>query len=355
MIAASGAASPRSLRFPAVSRDRIVFSYAGDLWSVATRGGKASRLTTGPGLKLFPKFSPNGRWIAFTAQTGGDEQVYVMPAAGGSPRQLTYYPAHGPLVDRWGYDNQVYGWTPDGLRILFRSARDGYTITDAKLYTVPAAGGAATPLPMPVAGAGDFSPDGTRIVYSPEWRDFRAEKHYRGGWANQLYLFDLRRPSQIPVARESTSDRGDAAGRGHATDRDPMWIGEAIYFNSDRDGKFNLYRTDLATHRTRQLTHHATWDVRWPSADAAGQIVYELGGTLRLYDARDDRDRRLTISVPIDAFVAAAAHRRCREEHRERGDQPGRHARRDRRARRCVHGADRRRRHPQFDAFIGRA
>jgi tricorn protease len=134
---ASHAAATKLLRFPNIWHDRVVFSYAGDLWTVSADGGTAVRLTSDPGLELFGKFSPDGRFIAFTAQYGGDEQVYVIPADGGAPRQLTFYPAPGPLADRWGYDNQVYGWTPDGKSVLFRSARDGFRLTDSKLYTCP--------------------------------------------------------------------------------------------------------------------------------------------------------------------------------------------------------------------------
>src|SRR3984957_4290317 len=282
------ASATRLLRFPNVWHDRVVFSYAGDLWTVGTQGGTAVRLTSNPGLELFAKFSPDGRFIAFTGQYGGDEQVYVIPSGGGTPKQLTYYPAAGPLAERWGYDNQVYGWTPDGTAVLFRSARDGFTLTDSRLYTVPASGGAATALPMPVSGAGDFSPDAKKIVYSPLWRDFRSEKRYQGGWANDLFIFDLTHPSLLQVTNDPR------------TDRDPMWIGDAIYFNSDRTGVFNLYRYDIATRRTEQLTHYQDWDVRWPSADAEGQIVYESDGELHIYDTRDDQDRALSIVVPAD-------------------------------------------------------
>ncbi len=285
------AGATKLLRFPNVWRDRIVFSYAGDLWTVGTQGGTAARLTSHPGVELFGKFSPDGRYIAFTGQYGGDEQVYVIAAEGGAPKQLTFYPAPGPLADRWGYDNQVYGWTPDGASVLFRSARDGYMLTDSKLYTVPVSGGAATALPMPVSGAGQFSPDGRKIVYSPLWRDFRSEKRYQGGWANDLFIFDLTHPSLLQVTDDPR------------TDRDPMWIGDAVYFNSDRTGVFNLYRYDIATRQTRQLTHYTDWDVRWPSADAEGQIVYELDGDLHIYDTRSDQDRAVPIAVPADATV----------------------------------------------------
>lgn len=198
---ATPASATKLLRFPNIWRDRIVFSYAGDLWTVGTQGGTAARLTSNPGLELFGKFSPDGRYIAFTGPYGGDEQVYVISTAGGAPKQLTFYPAPGPLADRWSYDNQVYGWTPDGTAVLFRSSRDGCALTDSKLYPVPADGGAATALPMPVSGAGQFSPDKTRIVYSPLWRDFRSEKRYQGGWANDLFIYDLAHPTLLQVTK----------------------------------------------------------------------------------------------------------------------------------------------------------
>ena len=161
------AAETRLLRFPDVHGKRVVFTYAGDLWTASDKGGNARRLTAHPGIELFAKFSPDGKWIAFTGQYDGDEQVYVVASGGGVPRQLTYYPARGPLPDRWGYDNQVYGWSPDGQRILFRSLRYGWSIGHNRLYTVSTDGGLPAPLPMPKAGAGDLSPDGKQIAYSP--------------------------------------------------------------------------------------------------------------------------------------------------------------------------------------------
>ena len=282
------AAATRLLRFPDIWHDRIVFTYAGDLWTMNSQGGRAERLTSHPGMELFAKFSPDGRQLAFTGQYGGDEQVYVMPSEGGAPRQLTYYPTPGPLPDRWGYDDQVYGWTPDGSAVLFRSTRDGRGRSDCRLYTVPEKGGAATALPMPVAGAGHFSPDGRRIAYSPIWRDFRSEKRYQGGLANVLFIFDLEHPALVQVTDDPR------------TDRDPMWIGSAIYFNSDRTGTFNLYRYDVASRETAQITHYTDWDVRWPSADAGGQIVYEQNGVLHVYDTRAGQDRSVQIDVPTD-------------------------------------------------------
>jgi tricorn protease len=283
-------AETKLLRFPDVHGDKVVFTYGGDLWLAPAAGGTARRLTAHPGMEMFAKFSPDGRWIAFTGQYDGDEQVYVMPGEGGVPRQLTFYPAQGPLPQRWGFDNQVYGWTPDGKAVVFRSLRDSWTLAESRLYTVSIAGGLPVRLPMPRSGAGAFSPDGKKIVYNPLFRDFRAWKRYEGGWAQDLYIFDL------------ATNKAEQVTNWPRTERDPMWIGNRIYFAADKDGTLNLYSLEPATKRTRQLTSNKQYDVRWPSADQQGQIVYELNGELHIYDTRADRDRKLSIEVPDDGL-----------------------------------------------------
>ncbi|MBI1796457.1 MAG: PD40 domain-containing protein, partial [Candidatus Eisenbacteria bacterium] len=167
LFAATASAQTKLLRFPDIHGDRVVFCYGADLWWAPASGGTAVRLTTHPGIEQFPKYSPDGKWIAFTGQYDGDEQVYVIPADGGVPRQLTFYPARGPNTPRNGWDNQVMGWSRDGKNVLFNTIRDGGGAARRNLYTVPADGGHETPLPMYTAGAGDFSPDGARMVYSP--------------------------------------------------------------------------------------------------------------------------------------------------------------------------------------------
>ncbi|HEY6400653.1 MAG TPA: peptidase S41, partial [Blastocatellia bacterium] len=283
-------AQTKLLRFPDIHGDRVVFTYGGDLWVASTSGGAATRLTAHPGVEVFAKFSPDGKWIAFTGQYDGDEQVYVIPSSGGEPRQLTFYPARGPLTPRWGYDNQVYGWTNDSKAVLFRSQRDSWTLPVSKLYTVALAGGAAEVLPMPESGAGDYSPDGQKIVYSPRSRDFRSEKRYSGGQANDLFIFDMKTND---ARRITDSQRAD---------RDPMWIGNTICFNSDRDGHFNLYAYEVAKGATTQLTTNKVWDVRWPSSDNQGRIVYELNGELQIFDAKSKKITPLSISVPDDGL-----------------------------------------------------
>ena len=289
------AAQTKLLRFPDVHGAHVVFVYAGDLWMASTDGGAATRLTAHPGLEMFPKFSPDGEWVAFTGQYDGDEQVYVVPAAGGVPRQLTWYPARGPLPPRWGYDNQVYDWTPDGRSVLFRSLRDSTGLSDSRLFLVSTVGGLPTPLPMPESGAGDLSPDGTRVVYSPLFRDFRTWKRYAGGWAQELYVFDRETHDVEPVTNHPRSDR------------DPMWIGDSIYFTSDRDGTLNLYGFDLETRETTQLTTSRSWDVRWPGDDGRNHIVYELNGELQLFTIDQARSRPIRITVPNDGVAMRPA------------------------------------------------
>ncbi|HVS21763.1 MAG TPA: hypothetical protein VHD88_07930 [Pyrinomonadaceae bacterium] len=292
MVAVSATfAQTRLLRFPDIHGDRVAFTYGGDIWTAPATGGTAIRLTAHPGVEVFAKFSPDGNWIAFTGQYDGDEQVYIIPATGGVPKQLTFYPARGPLAPRWGWDNQVYGWSKDGKRVIFRSLRDSWTLPIARLYSVSVDGGPAEPLPMPEAGSGDYSPDGAQMVYSPQFRDFRPEKRYGGGQANKLYTFDLKTYDTKPITD------------GPRATRDPIWMGDTIYFNSDRDGHFNLYGYNVSSGKTSQITHSKQWDVRWPSSDHDGRIVYEMDGELQVLDAKSGKATPISITVPDDGLA----------------------------------------------------
>ncbi len=288
-LSAASFAQTKLLRFPDVFGDRVVFTYGGDLWTASTVGGTATRLTAHPGVEAHAKFSTDGKWIAFTGQYDGDEQVYVVSSGGGEPRQLTFYPARGPLTPRWGYDNQVYGWTRDG-RIYFRSLRDAWTLSVARLYSVSPEGGPVEALPMPEAGSGAFSPDGTKMVYSPRFRDFRPEKRYQGGQANKLYVYDLK-----------TNDAKLISDSPFAS-RDAIWIGNTIYYNTDKDGKFNLYAYDNGSGKTTQVTRNRDWDIRWPSSDDQNRIVYEREGEIEVMDIGSKKVSRLSISVPDDGI-----------------------------------------------------
>ena len=293
-------AQTKLLRFPDIHDDRIVFSHGGDLWVVNAAGGTATRLTAHPGVELFAKFSPDGKWLAFTGQYDGDEQVYAMPADGGEPKQLTFYPATGPLPPRWGYDNQVDGWSNDGHYVIYRSMRDARSHSLTRLYRVPMGGGPSEPLPMPVSGAGSYSPGGNQIVYSPQARDFRTEKRYSGGEANRLYIFDTETHAAKLISE------------GERASRDPMWIGQEIYYNSDKDGHFNIYAYDTASGKTRQITKYPLWDVRWPSSDRQRRIVYELDGELQVLNVKTGKSAAIAVRVPDDginrrpSYVSAA-------------------------------------------------
>ncbi len=284
-------AQTKLLRFPDIHGDRVAFTYGGDIWTAPATGGMAIRLTAHPGVEVFARFSPDGNWIAFTGQYDGDEQVYVIPSTGGVPRQLTFYPAKGPLTPRWGWDNQVYGWSKDGKRIIFKSLRDSWTLPIARLYSVSVDGGPVDPLPMPEAGSADYSPDGAQMVYSPQSRDFRPEKRYGGGQANKLYIFNLKTYDAKPITD------------GPRATRDPIWMGDTIYFNSDRDGHFNLYSYNVSSGKTAQVTHSKQWDVRWPSSDHNGRIIYEMDGELQILDAKSGKTTPISITVPDDGLA----------------------------------------------------
>jgi len=279
----------RLMRFPDVHGDKVVFSYAGDLWMVSTAGGVAQRLTTSPGLELFPKFSPDGKWIAFTGQYDGNFNVYVMPATGGEPRQLTFLPDIQPMPERMGFNNQVITWTPDSQKIVFLSRRGSFNDWFGKLYEVPVTGGLAQQLPVDKGGLTSFSADGKQIVYNRIFRNFRTWKRYHGGLAQSLWIYDF-----AAMHSEKISDYD-------GTSTYPMWHGNTIYFGSDRgpDQRMNLFAYDLSNKQTRQLTHYADYDIGWPSL-GGDTIVYEESGYLYLFDTAKETSTKLTVYLPGD-------------------------------------------------------
>ena len=263
----------RLLRQPDIHGDKIAFVYAGDIWLVGAAGGDARRLTSDDGLEYFPKFSPDGRWIAFTGEYGGNKQVFVISTEGGAPRQLTFYNDVGPIPPRGGIDNRVLGWTPDGTHIVFNPHRLPWSDRMPAHYIVPVAGGMETPLAIPEGSAGMYSPDGKRFVYTPIEREFRTWKRYRGGRAQDVWIYDL------------AANRSEQLTNNQYTDNQPLWVGDTIYFTSDReDGRLNLWAYDLKSKQQRKVTNHTDYDVLWPSADRA-RVVYENGGYIYRFDA----------------------------------------------------------------------
>ena len=284
----------RLLRFADVSRTHIVFVYAGDLYLVGRDGGTAQRLTAHEGLELYPKFSPDGAWIAFSAEYSGTRQVHVMPTAGGTPRQLTYYSDVGPLPVRGGTDYRVLDWTPDGKHVLVRANRVPFDERGGRPYLVPVDGGIETPLAIPESGAGSLSPDGTEFAYTPIDRDFRSWKRYRGGRAQDVWVYDL--------ARNASRRLTDFGG----SDHQPAWVGDTIYFASDRTPTLNLYAIAPQGGTARAITTFDDFDVLWPSG-GPDAVVFEQGGWIWRYDAGAAAAVKVPIRVPAEAAYTLPA------------------------------------------------
>ena len=183
----------RLMRFPDVYKDKVVFFYGGNLWLASTSGGAARRITSSQGRELFPKFSPDGKWIAFTGQYDGNFNVYVVAADGGQPKQLTFYQgAAHQLNDRMGIHDEVINWTPDSKRIVFLSRRDASNGWTKRPFTISIDGGLAQPLPMDQGGLLSYSPDGSKIAYNIIFRNFRTWKRYTGDLAQSITIYDLK-------------------------------------------------------------------------------------------------------------------------------------------------------------------
>ncbi|MCP3962235.1 MAG: peptidase S41 [bacterium] len=272
----------RMLSEPAVSADHVVFAYAEDLW-IAERSGeeplRAHRLTSHPGWELLPRFSPDGKTVAFTAEYDGNFDVYVVGVEGGVPRRLTWHPG----------DDDVLDFTPDGAAVLFRSQRSTHTRRHFHLYTVPVAGGHPERLPIPTAFRAAFSEDGSKIAYVPVREAFHQWKNYRGGTTSRIWVYHTSDHSTMEIPRPE----------GRSNDTDPMWIGDKVYFRSDRNGELNLFSFDSASGDVAQLTEHEELPAQRATA-GAGLVIYSHSGYLRLYDPATGVSTRLEISVAAD-------------------------------------------------------
>ena len=278
-LCASSAAQtggPLLLRSPSVSRDLVAFVFAGDIWVVGRDGGDARRLTTGPGTETLPYFSPDGKWIAFTGEYDGNADVYVVEASGGVPRRLTYHP---------GVD-VAQGWTPDGSAVLFRTGRDSYNFAP-RLFTMPLDGANPAEVPLPQASEGSYSPDGRRLAYVPLLRAFQQWKHYRGGRTTPIWVADLSDSSVEKLPRENSNDFN------------PMWVGDKIYFLSDRGGPVSIYSYDTRTKRVEQALKNTGLDVK-SAAAGDGRIVYEQFGSLHSLDLGSGRSTEIPVRVAGD-------------------------------------------------------
>jgi len=268
---------PLLLRFPTLSKTQIVFNYAGDLWAVSRDGGDAHRLTSDIGFEGLAHFSPDGSLIAFTGEYDGNRDVYVIPASGGEPRRLTYHPA----------DEYVAGWTPDGKKILFNSWGNSFMHFEDQLYTVPVEGGFPTQLPIPIAEDSSFSPDGTHVAYVPHPRWQAAWKRYHGGQTTPIWILDLKDSSVVKVPRENSSDDN------------PMWVGDTVYFLSDRNGPVSLFAYDTKTKQVSEALHSDGLDFKGASA-GPDAIVIEQFGAIKLYDLATHQAKNVSIHVTGD-------------------------------------------------------
>jgi tricorn protease len=269
------------LHQPAISSTHIAFVYANDLWIANTEGKDVKRLTSDIGVESNPAFSPDERLIAFSAQYDGNTDVFIVPAEGGIPKRLTWHPA--PDI--------VRGFTPDGSAVLFVSPRYNFEANWPyyQFFTVSSKGGFPDLLKIPHGNKAAYSPDGTQLAYTPLYEAFTQWKHYRGGTASKIWIYNFSDHSveQIPQPE------------GRCNDTDPMWIGDKVYFTSDREGEFNIFSYEQRTKEVKQLTQYDEFPVLNASA-GGGKIIFDRGGHLNTFDLKSNQTQKLTIGVAAD-------------------------------------------------------
>ncbi len=269
----------RLLSQPAVSAEHVAFAYAGDLWIAGRDGSGARRLTSHEGTESSPRFSPDGALVAFSAEYDGNIDVFVMPAAGGEPKRLTWHPGN----------DLVQGFTVDGSAVLFASQRSMFTNRHFQLFTVPLVGGLPTKLPIPHGLRASYSPDGRRIAYIPTPERFEQWKNYRGGTTSRIWIYDTGDHSVQTIPQPE----------GRSNDTDPTWIGNRVFFRSDRAGEFNLFSFDTGSGEIVQHSEFEDFHLE-DLAGSADTLIYEQAGYLHLYDPGSDRHERRRIGVAAD-------------------------------------------------------
>lgn len=274
----------RLLRFPSTNGTDVVFTYAGDLYRAPLSGGEAQRLTSHVGYEIFPHYSPDGKSIAFTGQYDGNTEVYLIPSDGGEPQRLTYTSTNSrdDLGDRMGPNNIVMTWSRDGKEIVYRNRiGDGF---EGKLWRIGKERGMSEALPLPEGGFCSYSPDGKKLAYNRVFREFRSWKYYRGGMADDIWIYDTE-------AKKVTNVTNNVA-----QDIFPMWIGDEIFFASDRDMTMNLFVYNTKTGKTEKVTNYTDYDVKFPSSDG-NTIVYEHGGYLYRLDPKTRKSEQIHITL----------------------------------------------------------
>lgn len=286
----------RLLRFPATNGSDVVFSYAGDLYKAPLGGGEARRLTSHVGYEMFPRFSPDGATVAFTGQYDGNTEVFSIPVNGGEPLRLTYTATNtrDDIGDRMGPNNIVMTWTPDGERVVYRNRiSSGF---DGKLYTVDREGGMAEAIKLPEGGFCSYSPDGKKLAYNRVMREFRTWKYYKGGMADDIWAYDADKQSVDNVTNNV------------AQDIMPMWIGDEIFFISDRDRTMNLFSYNTKTKQTDKITDFSDYDIKFPSSNGK-MIVFEKGGYIYSFDPSTRKTAKINITLTSDNIYSRSSQK----------------------------------------------
>ncbi len=287
----AGAAHAALPRFPQPCGDRIVFVADGNIWSVGKGGGSAQRLTSAPGQDMFPRVSPDGRWIAYTEASKAGTDIWVIPASGGAARRLTYHPTtEAGTGGRHGPDNMVVTWTPDSKSVVYLSKGDQWNSWVQYMYKVPVEGGAPTPLPIDSAvGLATYAPDGHTIAYNRIFRNFRTWKRYNGGLAQQVFTYDFNTKAIEQITNWS------------GTNTSPMWYGRKIYYLSDQDAhrRANIWVYDQDTKQTREVTHFNDYDIDFPAL-GGDAIAFQQGGKLYRLDLPGETLTEVPVYLPDD-------------------------------------------------------
>jgi len=287
----------RLLRFPAIYNNQVVFTYAGDLYTVDKAGGTARKLTNGEGYEMFARFSPDGKELAFTGQYDGNTEVYLMPAEGGTPKRLTYTATLGrdDISDRMGPNNIVMTWKNQD-KILYRSRKQSFNSFKGQLFLADVNGGLSEELPLPAGGFCSYNSDGTKLAFNRIFREFRTWKYYRGGMADDIWIYDFD-------SQETTNITNN-----NAQDIIPMWYGNEIYFLSDRDRIMNLFAYNMESGETRKVTNYTLYDIKFPSL-GNNAIIYENGGYIYYYDLQSQETKKISVVIANDMLDSRTAYK----------------------------------------------
>ncbi len=285
------------MRFPAIYGDQVVFTFAGDLYTVDKAGGVARKLTSGVGYEMFARFSPDGKNIAFTGQYDGNTEVFLIPAEGGSPKRLTFTATLGrdDISDRMGPNNIVMTWK-DNENIVYRSRKKSFNSFKGQLFVAHVAGGLSDEIPLPSGGFCSYSPDGKKLAFNQVFREFRTWKYYKGGMADDIWIYDFGTKETKNITNNDSQDIF------------PMWYGDEIYFLSDRDRIMNMFAYNMKTGETRKVTNYTEYDIKFPSLGNES-IIYENGGYIYNFDIATQKANKIDVEIADDVLVERTTYK----------------------------------------------